>query len=301
MTSLEQRLPPLATLVPFEAAVRHRNFTRAADELHLSQATVSRRIRQLEANLGLSLFDRHRYDVTPTAEATALAASVRQALGELSSSAERLRLRAADAGSLTIFSDLSLSSTLVAPLLGDYQRRHPDLKIRVLSSFEPIETTNDDFDIGLQYGRSAPTPYDVEIIATEAVFPVCSPSFAEQVSSDALPQSLTTLPLLHVAYADDTWTSWSDFFAFLGIDETPTAHLTFTSYVVCLDVAEQGEGIALGWERTVQPRLDAGSLVRLDDLSMPNAGVINAYVPKRSTTNPHTARFLKVLKGAAGG
>ncbi len=288
-------LPPLSTLVPFEAACRLQNFTRAAEELHYSQTTVSRRIAELEADLGVTLFERQRYDVVPTPDAEALAASVRLALGEISRTTDLLRRRT-DASSMTIFSDLSLATSLVAPVLGDFQRANPDLVIRLLSSFEPIETTTEDFDVGLQYWRSGPNPYNVEPIGDDSVYPVCSPSFADRLPAELSGAGLGDLPLLHVAYDNKDWTDWSRFLASFDIDSpSPVSGMTFTSYQVCLDVAERGEGVALGWARSVQPRIDAGLLVALTDLMMPHPNAINAYLPKNRATPPHVRAFISLL------
>ena len=187
------RLPPLTTLAPFEAACRLQNFTRAAEELHFSQPTVSRRIAELEADLGVTLFERQRYDVVPTPDAEVLAASVRLALGEISRTTDLLRRRP-DASSMTIFSDLSLATSLVAPVLGDFQRANPELRTRMLSSYEPIETSREDFDIGLQYWRSGPNPYDVVPIADDSVYPVCSPRFADRLPGELSAADLRELP-----------------------------------------------------------------------------------------------------------
>jgi len=94
MTDLTRQLPPLGTLVVFEAAVRHRSFSRAADECALSQASVSRQMRQLEENLGVRLFDRQRYDVMPTSDGKTLYDSVRRSLSDLASTAKALRANA---------------------------------------------------------------------------------------------------------------------------------------------------------------------------------------------------------------
>ena len=291
----ESRLPPLATLVPFEAAYRLQNFTRAAEELHYSQTTVSRRIAELEADLGVTLFERQRYDVVPTPDAEVLAASVRLALGEISRTTDLLRRRTG-ASSMTIFSDLSLATSLVAPVLGDFQRANPELEIRVLSSYEPIETTNEDFDVGLQYWRSGSNPYDVEPIADDSVHPVCSPTFADRLPAELSAADLRELPLLHVAYDNKDWTDWSQFLAWFDTDSpSRTDGMTFTSYQVCLDVAERGEGVALGWSRSIQPRIDAGLLVALTDLTMPHPNVINAYLPKNRSTPPHVRAFISLL------
>ncbi|MDJ0771714.1 MAG: LysR substrate-binding domain-containing protein [Ilumatobacter sp.] len=295
MSEFERRLPPLATLVVFEAAFRHRNFTRAATELFLSQASVSRRVRELEGDLGVSLFERGRYDVTPTDDAERLAASVRMCLSELASTAEAIRRRAVGQESLTILADPSLAAAWVVPVIGDYQRRNPNLTIRVISSCEAIEETREEFDIALQYGHHESSAYDVRFVAHEDVFPVCSPSFAARVPPlDAA--DLADLPLLHVEYSNPSWATWQHVFdAFAVGAPAVDGALVFSSYQVCLDVAERGEGIALGWQRSVQARLDAGSLVRIPGITLPMAGTINAYTPKYGAANPHAPGFLALL------
>ncbi|WP_419921605.1 LysR substrate-binding domain-containing protein [Candidatus Poriferisodalis sp.] len=241
------RLPPLATLVPFEAACRLQNFTRAAEELHFSQATVSRRIAELEAHLGITLFQRQRYDVIPTGDAEVLAASIRLALGEISRTTGLLRRRS-DVSSMTVYSDLCLATSLVTPVLGDFQRSNPELKIRLLSSNEPIEATKEDFDIGVQYWRSGPSLYHVEAIADDSVYPVCSPGFADRLPAELSAADLAEFPLLHVAYDNTDWVDWPQFLAWFDTESpSRTDGMTFTSDQVCIDVAERGEGVALGW------------------------------------------------------
>jgi LysR family glycine cleavage system transcriptional activator len=297
MSDFEQLLPPLATLVPFEAAFRHRNFTRAARELHQSQATVSRRIRELEANLGVALFDRHRYDVTPTADGELLAASVRLSLSELSATADLIRRRALGNDSITVLTSLSLATATIAPVLGEFQRTHPDVNIRVLASDDLVASTDEDFDLALGYGPNESSRFTVEFIADEAVFPVCSPTLAARLPTPVTAADLAVLPLLHVDYVDPGWTTWQDVLASALVGGPGSVKsVVFTSYQVCLDVAERDGGVALGWERSVRPRLDAGTLVRVPDITIPHAGRINAYLPNRTAPNPHAVEFVALLK-----
>jgi LysR family glycine cleavage system transcriptional activator len=297
MSDFDQKLPPLAALVPFEAAFRHRNFTRAARELHQSQATVSRRIRELEADLGVSLFERHRHDVTPTPDGELLAASVRLSLSELSATADLIRRRAAGNDSITILTSLSLATATVAPILGEFHRTHPDVNIRVLASNDLVASTDEYFDLALGYGPSESSLFNVEFIADDAVFPVCSPTFAAQLPTPVTPADLARLPLLHVDYVDPGWTTWQDVLSSaLVVEPGSIKTVVFTSYQVCLDVAERDGGVALGWERSVRPRIDAGTLVRVPDITIPHAGRINAYFPIRTARNPHAVEFVALLK-----
>jgi DNA-binding transcriptional LysR family regulator len=299
MSEFEHLLPPLATLVAFEAAFRHQNFTRAARELHQSQATVSRRIRELESDLGTSLFERHRHDVTPTADGELLAASVRLSLNELSSTADVIRQRALGNDAVTILTSLSLAAATVAPILGEFQLTHPDVNIRVLASDDLVASTNESFDVALGYGPNQSSSFTVEFIAEEAVFPVCSPALAARLPTPPRPADLALLPLLHVDYEDAGWITWQDVLASAMVgDPQRIKAVVFTSYQVCLDVAERDGGIALGWERSVRGRLDAGTLVRIPDITIPQAGRINAYFPKRGAPNPHAKEFVTLLKRA---
>lgn len=297
MSEFDQILPPLATLVAFEAAFRHGNFTRAARELHQSQATVSRRIRELEADLGVPLFVRHRHDVSPTADGELFATSVRLSLSELAATADLIRRRGLGNDSITLLTSLSLATATVAPVLGEFQRTHPDINIRVLASDDLVASTDQDFDLALGYGPNESSLFSVEFIADEDVFPVCSPAYAAELPTPVTPADLAVLPLLHVDYVDVGWTTWQDVLSSTLVGGPGSVKsMVFTSYQVCLDVAERDGGIALGWERSVRSRIEAGTLVRVPDITIPHAGRINAYLPKRTAPNPHAAEFVTLLK-----
>ena len=297
MSELSRRLPPLNTLLSFEAALRLGSFTRAGDELALSQASISRRVRELEQNLGVALFERRRYDVVPTEEGERLGATVRQALQELAGTAARVRASGDGTERLTIFSDMSLGNALVAPCLGEFQRSYPELKLRVLSSYEPIESIREEFDIGLQCGRWAEDLFAIEPIADDVIFPVCSPQFAQTLPRTVTPVDVADRPLLHLADVGRKWPDWRNFLAFFRLKEPrPIEGLTFNSYQICLDVAEQGEGFALGWGRTVKDRLDAGRLVRVPGLTMPIADAVNVYRRKGAKPNRTVERFVALLR-----
>ncbi|MEM7094262.1 MAG: LysR substrate-binding domain-containing protein [Actinomycetota bacterium] len=280
MSRWERSVPSLANLIAFEAAHRHANFTRAAEELHYSQATVSRRIGALEADLGAVLFERGRHDVTPTIEADALADTVRAVLGDLAATADGIRRRSAERTRLTIRSDVSLTAAVVNPILVELLRRHPQLDIRVETSFEPIETDEEPFDIGIQYGRNRRSTLIEQVVADDEVFPVCAPAVADSLPPEPTVRDLVGLRLLHVDYGEPAWTDWEQFLGHLGAEEMGQLRgLTLSTYVVCLDLAERGQGVALGWGRTAQPRIDSGALVRIPGFTQTIPDAIRAYRP----------------------
>ena len=293
MTDYDRNLPPLATLVAFEAAYRHRNFTRAAEELFQSQTTVSRRVRELEADLGVALFDRQRYDAIPTRHGDELVGSVRLALSELAAAATRIRDHG-DTDTLVVLSSLALTTAMVLPAVSQFQRNHPSVDVRVISACSPIETSREHFDVAIQYGPRHSARFDVQVIADESVFPVCSPDHAGRLPDPVTVADLARLPLVDVTYHDPSWITWADFFASRHIQpDTVASRLTVTSYQASLDSAERGETIALGWERSVRGRLDAGTLVEIPGHRSPGAA-INAYVSRPS--GPYASHLVELIQ-----
>jgi len=285
MSRWERAVPSLANLIAFEAAHRHANFTRAAEELHYSQATVSRRIGALEADLGTLLFDRGRHDVAPTADADELAAIVRTALGDLAFAADAIRRRSAERTRLTIRADVSLTAAVINPAIVELLQLHPHLDIRVLTSFEPIESDSEQFDIGIQYGRNRASSLSEHVLADDEVFPVCTPTVAASLPEAPTLWDLSRMRLLHVDYGEPAWTDWEQFLTHLGLEDMGALDgLTLSTYLVGLDLAERGQGVALGWGRTAQPRIDSGDLVRIPGFTQTIPNAIRAY--RQPSTEP---------------
>ncbi|MGI9316168.1 MAG: LysR substrate-binding domain-containing protein [bacterium] len=297
MSNLSRRLPPLGTLVVFESAFRLRSFSRAADEVARSQASVSRQIGQLEDNLGVKLFIRQRYDVMPTPEGEKLASTVHLALRELAYIAEQLRTIGSGRNSLVIFSDISIASSLITPVISAFQQQHPNLQIRVLSSYERIQDIHEHFDIGFQVGRIAEDLFEIESFADDIIFPVCSPGFAANLPNPINAVDIAKQPLLHLEELGYGWPDWRNFLAHFRLKEPkPIEGLMFNSYQVCLDVAEKGEGIALGWARSVKSKIDEGKLVRIPGMTMSIPESIFIYKRKLAEPNPIVDQFIHMLR-----
>ena len=297
MSNFRRSLPPLNSLAAFEAAFRLNSFTYAADELSLSQASISRQIRELEQDLGTKLFERHRYRVSPTEAGCQLAAAVRPALSELSEISNRIRTENDGSTTMTVYSDMSLGNAFVAPCIGEFQRLYPEVSLRIISAYGPIETLTEPFDIGLQYGRWAEDMFTIQPLADDLIYPVCSQSLAQQFSGDVSPAELVQHPLLHLNVPSRNWPNWRSFLAYFRHKEPePDQKLVFSSYQICLDVAERGEGIALGWHHAVKERIALGRLFRIPGTAMPLHDIVCIYRKKNSKPNANVDNFVKLLR-----
>jgi len=182
-------------------------------------------------------------------------------------------------------------------VLGELQQRYPEISFHVLSTSDPIGYAHNTFDIGLQYDRVSEDRFTVEALADELIFPVCSPQLASRLSRNPDPAEIAQQPLLNFVDYRREWISWKQFLsAFDTKEPVSKKKLTFSSYEIYLDMAEKGEGIALGWACSIKNRLETGRLVRISHMSMPRVDGINIYRQKTYDTNPISDHFVKLLR-----
>lgn len=166
------RPPPLAALRTFEAAARHGNFSRAADELHLTHGAISHQIKSLEQTVGVALFRRGRRGVTLTAEGASLAAVMRDALERIARGVEAVRVRPPRA--LTISVLPAFATHWLIPRLGDFQARHPEIEVNIRAGQDLVDFSRDDVDLAVRYGPGTWPGLVATRLMGEDVFPVCS-------------------------------------------------------------------------------------------------------------------------------
>jgi LysR family transcriptional regulator, glycine cleavage system transcriptional activator len=256
------RLPSLSALRVFEAASRHANFSRAADELHITHGAVSHQIKSLEQELGATLFTRGRRGVALTPEGTALAAVMRDALGRIAQGVEAVRGRSPRA--LTVSVLPAFATHWLIPRLADFQARHPEIEVNIRASQELVDFGRDDVDVAVRYGPGTWRGLGATRLMGEQVFPVCSPDFA----GGRLPRSveaLTRAKLLHSP--TQPWDTW---FRALGVSPPPERRgPNFSEAGLLLRAAVDGLGVALARSVLARPDLEAGRLVRPVPESVP--------------------------------
>ena len=175
---MPRRLPPLNALKAFEAAARHESFTRAAEELCVTQGAVSHQVKELEAELGLKLFNRERQRLAITEAGRAYLIVVRDAFDRISAGTERL-LERQSGGVLTVSTSPNFAAKWLVHRLGRFAEVHPEVDLRVSASLQHIDFAREDIDLAIRHSDGNEAGLHVTRLCAEELFPVCSPKLLQ--------------------------------------------------------------------------------------------------------------------------
>jgi LysR family transcriptional regulator, glycine cleavage system transcriptional activator len=233
------RALPLTALRTFEAAARHGSFTRAAEELHVTQGAVSRQVQALEDRIGVTLFERNGRRLALSSEGRLLANAATDALERLGEAVANLT---SPGGTITLSMLPSLAACWMAPRMRAFAAAHPDIDLRLSASRHLVDFQREGIDAAIRYGPGGWVDVDAELLGEEQIFPVCSPAYAERLALQ-YPRDLMRANLLH----NDVPDGWRDWFAAAGCTEAFTERGTYLDEdTALLRAAAGGEGIALG-------------------------------------------------------
>lgn len=267
MPSPYRSLPPLVPLRTFEAVARHLSFTRAADELALTQSAVSHQIRTLEDHLGASLFGRLHRGIELTSDGRVLLDGVRAGLDSVLLASERVRGRRR-VGVLTVAAPAAFATWWLVPRLGRFASLHPDIEVRIaaMDGREP-DLWRDGVDVAVvKRPAKLPDCDRVEMpLLREIVFPVCAPSVLDSGMPLRSLHDLVHHTLIEsdTAEADDTEFTWASWLSRFGLHrELMARQLRFSHFGLALSAAVDGLGVALGRSPMVDAELASGRLVR---------------------------------------
>jgi DNA-binding transcriptional LysR family regulator len=276
------RLPPLNALKCFEAAARSGSFSKAADELHVTQSAVSHQIRQLEEHFGFPLFDRQGRQTVPTSRGRELAEALSEAFAIMASACKRAQ-HAHEGPSLTIAALPSVATIWLIPRLSDFLRDHPQIGVKVMYAFHGAPVDFNDIDVAILYGTghwqdAAVTPFlDGTSIA------VASKSFVEKHGPIDKPDALLAAPLIH----DTNMSGWQRWFraAGLGSVDLPPGPI-FEDFNLLRSAVLAGSGAALCPASLIDGDIKAGRLVKLSDFTQREENAYYVLEPE----NPEPAR-----------
>jgi LysR family glycine cleavage system transcriptional activator len=265
---MRRRLPPLNTLRVFESGARRMSFTRAAEELHVTQAAVSHQIKALEDWLGTPLFLRLSRGLKLTPAAERYLREVTAALDLISTATSQL-MRPDDRRILSVATMDSFASAWLLPRLKSFRSQYPDIDVRMLSVVREVDVfERGDVDVEIRYGDGNWPELSATKLMDEEIFPVCSPAVAAGPPALASPADLKHHTLLHDIMVTD-WTAWLDAVGISGVDGERGPGFSHSYHVI--QAAMNSEGVALGRSVLVADALARGDLVRPFSASIPSA------------------------------
>ncbi len=293
---MARRLPPLNALRAFEAAARHLSFTRAAGELHVTQAAISHQIKALEEHLGRKLFRRLNRALLLTDDGQAYLPSVSRAFTLLNEATNDLLTKQAP-GPLTVSALPSFTARWLVPRLGRFRQIRPDIDLRIDPSAELSFFAGGDVDVGIRYGRGKYPGLRADWLMTEDIFPVCSPALRQGPHALHHPRDLEHQVLLH----DDGHGDWRTWLLAAGVTNVdPARGPIFTDSGMVIQAAVTGQGVALARGVLAADELAAGRLVRPFTLSLPTEYAYYFVCPEDAADQPKIAAFRKWLLSEAG-
>lgn len=248
--TMAKALPPLTWFRAFEAAARKLSFTAAAEEIGMTQSAVSQQVKSLEGRLGVPLFIRQARGLVLTDDARKLLPQVEAALETLAAATRSLEAGVSE-NLLTVASSVSVAQWMIAPQLATFTARHPNVRLRFLSTIWPDDFQNVTADVEIPFGSEKQFGSSAEILGPKRLVAVKSPSL-----EGALPR----LPLIEAVGTSAGWAAWQKA---RGQNYAPSIFVD--SFGAALNMAAHGNGVALVSEVLAHTALKTGQLVRAYD------------------------------------
>jgi LysR family glycine cleavage system transcriptional activator len=205
---MRPHIPSLSVLQAFEAAARHLSFTRAAEELNVTQSAISRHIRGLEARLGLRLFRRTKQRIALSEAGEAYLPEVRSCLDRIEASTKQLVTYRRGAGVLNLATLPTFGTKWLAPRLASFYQRRPGILLNFIIQTEPFDFSGSDIDAAIHFGSLVWPNVVAERLIGEELIPVCSPKLRSEIGSARAPGKLMKFPLLQLTPLPNAWSEW---------------------------------------------------------------------------------------------
>ncbi len=290
-----RRLPALNALKSFEAAARHESFTRAAEELCVTQGAVSHQVKALEEELGIKLFNRERQRLVITEAGREYLAVVRDALDRIAVGTERLVQRQSS-GALTISTSPDFAAKWLVHRLGRFAETHPDIDLRVSAAMHHVDFAREDVDVAVRHGDGNWEGLYVQRLCAEQLFAVCSPKLTAGRPRLAKPSDVLKFPLLHLDARND-WTKWLEAAGVSAADVSRGPVMNRASMLI--DAAVDGQGIALARTALAAWDLINRRLVRPFEVALALSKTYWIVCPKATSALPKIATFRSWLLAEA--
>ncbi len=297
---MPRNFPSLDLLEGFEAAARHLSFTKAGEELFLTQSAVSRQIKELEDQLGVPLFHRRHRALVLTEAGQQFYAATAQVLTTMRTATSRLKVQSGRKP-LSLTTTNSFAALWLVPRLAGFTRAHPGVDVRIMAETKVQDLERDGLDLAIRHGpASLAGPHAVRLFG-ERVFPVCSPKLLKRIPLRE-PSDLKNHVLLQYDDPDGrhAWLHWKSWLEVAGVaDLRPAGTLSFSGFEQIIPAAAAGHGVALGRSPLVKDLLASNELVAPFKTSADPARAYFIVTSKAAAGRPEVAGFIDWLKDEA--
>ena len=295
------RIPSLDALRIFVVAARHLSFTEAAAELNLTQSAVSHRIRGIEEELGLSLFNRltRRLELTP--QGRALAHRLDHAISEIDKSILDLS-KIDDDRPLKVTMLPSVASHWLIPRLARIRNRHPEVDVQVIADPRLLDLRAEGIDLAIRFGRRPNASYHVTSLMNDRVIPVCTPDLLREHGPVDSIEALLAMPLLHdsATVDDGSDSDWKSWLAYCGKPNLRChAGQHFSEAGMLINAAMLGLGVALARVSLVADHILNGVLVCPLPMSTPAAYSYHLLGLPEQAERPKIVTFRRLVMAEA--
>jgi LysR family glycine cleavage system transcriptional activator len=286
-----RQLPFMNGIKAFEAAARSGSFAKAADELHVTPAAVSRMVHLLEARLAVTLFERKANRLLPTPAGRAYQAGLTQLFDQLAALTEQVTAMGS-ARVLTVGVGPTFAIRWLIPRLADFQKHAPDIDVRFATGGEALPFS-EDWTCGIKLGDGDFPGLTAAPLFKADLTPVCSPALGKRLKR---PEDLKGVTLLRVTHAADDWPRW---FKAVGLSGLHPTGAKFDYYGHAQQAAADGIGVAIGVRPYIDDDLAAGRLVTPFAQSVPkDAGWYLVYRAAREAEPAFVAFRDWIVKAA---
>jgi DNA-binding transcriptional LysR family regulator len=258
MSNIERQLGPAHNLVVFEAAARHLSFSRAAEELSVTQPAVSQALRRLEAAIGARLFVRGHRQIALTDAGERLYLDVSDGFARILATARQIG-RAAGSDQVTLLVSTAFATWWMVPHLQEFHARNPGIDLRLETVTRDIEIASEATTLAVRRGNGQWKGYHSALIAPEQLRAVASPALLARLPPMRELSELTSQVLVHLEEPHRYRPTWGAFFAQFGVAfHDRHDGLRLNDYALVLQAAMAGEGIVLGWDHVCRLLLAQG-------------------------------------------
>jgi len=302
MSNGNVRLPSLDLLRGFESAARLLSFTRAGEELHLTQTAVSRQMQDLEGQLGVNHIERRHRALALTEAGQQFYPAAAQVLATMRAATDRLRAQAGRVG-LAVTTTHSFAALWLIPRLAGFTRAHPGVDVRIAADVRVQDLERDGLVVAIRHGPASLEGPNAQRLLDDEVFPVCSPKLLKDTRRPLKrPEDLRHHVLLQYDDPDarHPWLHWRTWLEVERLSELKAAgRLSFSGYEQIIAAAVAGHGVALGRSPLLNDVIEAGDLVAPFKRTADPARAYYAVVSPNAQGRPEVADFVAWLKKEA--